>query len=512
MIVWLAWLAALAVLLAAGSALALWSYGRFARRARGVPSKALKPGVDGALDRLIAPLEAAHRGRSGAALMFDPLQAFDTRLRMAAMARRSLDLLFYIWYDDRTGRLLAQALLQAADRGVRVRLLLDDVNVLGRDPTYLALDRHPNISVRLFNPIRTRDNALRRGVELLLNLIRYNRRMHGKIWMADGRLALVGGRNVGDVYFDAATDRRRNNDDCDLMLAGPVLRDVERCFDAHWNDGLALPIASLWHKRRTSLRGFRKQLEREAREPATRAYLERVAEQRGTAALPLEGLRWGGQVRFIADPPEKALGTGRAGWLPEALMPLLQGAESRVRIMTPYFVPGQNGMEALLSLAERGVKVEVVTNALAVADHIIVHGAYRWYRRRLVEAGLVLHEFAARKAGGAWPVTPRKMLHGKAFIVDDRLGFVGSFNFDMRSAFLNTETGVVFDDPALIAELGARFDWVTAPEQSYRLTLEGRLMGWARGAQERVLLEPDTAAPRRVLSFLIGHLPVHRLL
>lgn len=512
MMVWLAWLGALAALLAAGSALALWSYGRFARRARGVPSKALPPGADGALDRLIAPLEAAHRGRSGAALMFDPLQAFDVRLRTAAMARRSLDLLFYIWYDDRTGRLLAQALLDAADRGVRVRLLLDDVNVLGRDPTYLALDRHPNISVRLFNPIRTRDSTIRRGVELLFNLIRYNRRMHGKIWLADGRLALVGGRNVGDVYFDAATDRRRNNDDCDLMLAGPVLRTVERCFDAHWNDGLALPISALWHKRRTPLPRFRRQLAREAQEPPVRAYLDRVARHRGDAPLPVAGLHWNGRVDFVADPPEKALGTGRAGWLPEALMPLIQGAQARVRIMTPYFVPGQEGMEALFALAERGVRVEVVTNALAVADHIVVHGAYRWYRRRMVEAGMILHEFAARKARGPWPSTPRKMLHGKAFIVDDGLGFVGSFNFDMRSAFLNTETGVVFDDPALVAQLDARFDWVTAPEQSYRLTLEGRMMGWARGAQERVVLEPDSAAPRRVLSFLIGHLPVHRLL
>lgn len=512
MIVWLAWMAVLAGLLAAGSALALWSYGRFARRARGVPSRALPPGVDGALDRLVAPIEAAHRGRSGAALMFDPLQAFDTRLQLAAMARRSLDLLFYIWYDDRTGRLLAQALLEAADRGVRVRLLLDDVNVLGRDPTYLALDRHPNISVRLFNPIRARDSTLRRGVELLLNLIRYNRRMHGKIWLADGRLALVGGRNVGDVYFDAAIGRRRNNDDCDLMLAGPVLRAVERCFDAHWNDGLALPIASLWHKRRTSLPGFRRQLAGEARVPATRAYLDRVARHRGDAPLPLASLHWQGRVEFIADPPEKALGTGRAGWLPEALMPLLQGADERLRIMTPYFVPGQEGMTALMAMAERGVRVEVVTNALAVADHAVVHGAYRWYRRRLIEAGVIIHEFATRKLPDPWPATPRKMLHGKAFIVDDRLGFVGSFNFDMRSAFLNTETGVVFDNPDLVAQLDARFDWVMAPEQSYRLTLEGRLMGWARGAQERVILEPDSPAPRRVLSFLIGHLPVHRLL
>ncbi len=512
----LAWTLGALALLALASALALWSYGRFARRARGAPSRALPPGADSALDRLLAPLEGAHMGLSGAALMTDPLQAFAARLASAQMARRSLDLLYYIWSDDRTGRLMARALLQAADRGVRVRLLLDDVNVLGRDPLYLALDRHPNISVRLFNPIRARDNAFRRGIDLLLNVLRYNRRMHGKIWLADGRLAITGGRNVGDVDFGAAQGRKRNNDDCDLMLAGPILRAVEKSFDAHWNDGLALPIASLWQKRRARMPTFRRRLERVTNEAETRAYLRRVAPLMGAAnhagALRLEALRWSDRLEFIADPPEKALATGRAAWLPEALMPRLLGAERRLRIMTPYFVPGQEGLAALTDLARAGVRVQVVTNALAVNDHIIVHGAYRWYRRALIEAGVQLYEFAARSAARPRDRQARSMLHGKIFIVDDRLGFVGSLNFDMRSAFLNTEMGVVFDDPALLADVAAYMDWATAPDQAYQLSLDGPLMGWAREAHDLVHLEPDSGAARRALSFVIGHLPVHRLL
>ncbi len=516
----LAWTLGALALLALASALALWSYGRFARRARGAPSRALPPGADGALDRLMAPLEGAHMGLSGAALMTDPLQAFAARLASAQMARRSLDLLYYIWSDDRTGRLMARALLQAADRGVRVRLLLDDVNVLGRDPLYLALDRHPNISVRLFNPIRTRYSAFRRGIDLLLNILRYNRRMHGKIWLADGRLGITGGRNVGDVDFGAAQGRKRNNDDCDLMLAGPILRAVEKSFDAHWNDGLALPIASLWQKRRARMPTFRERLEAVSRAPATRAFMARLAPladgaepgRFGARALRTEALRWSDRLEFIADPPEKALATGRATWLPEALMPRLLAAERRLRIMTPYFVPGQEGLAALTGLARGGVRVEVVTNALAVNDHIIVHGAYRWYRRALVEAGVQLYEFAARSTARPGDRQARPMLHGKIFTVDDRLGFVGSFNFDMRSAFLNTEMGVVFDDPALLADVTAHMDWATAPDQAYRLSLDGPLMGWAREAHDLVHLEPDSGAARRALSFVIGHLPVHRLL
>jgi len=537
MIDWLLWIGGLAWLLVLGSVLALWSYGRFARRAVGAEAHALPPGEEASLDRLLTPREAAHPGESGAMFVFSPHEAFALRRNLTALAQRSIDVQYYIWYDDMTGRLLAQALLDAADRGVRVRMLLDDVNVLGRDPLYLALDRHPGVQVRLFNPIRRRDRSIRRGIELFFNLVRYNRRMHGKTWIADGRLALIGGRNVGDVYFGAATGRRRNNDDMDILLAGPVVGDSAATFDAFWNAGLALPISSLWHKRRTSLSRLRVRFARDRHGTGVRNYLERVDTEvraRGWQAAPsqpracgtqidteradacplpsLDALRWSPATTLIADPPQKVLGNGQHAWLPEELMPRLAETTKSLRIMTPYLVPGAAGMAALSGLAARGVRVEIITNALAVNDHVIVHGAYRWYRKGLLAAGIRLHEFAARPGRGPWPAQPREMLHGKAMLLDGRLGFAGSFNFDLRSAFLNTEMGILFDDPALLAELNDRFDRAIMPDRAFTLALTGKRVAWHRGDEKPLTIEPDSTFSRRLVSFVVGHLPIHRWL
>jgi len=216
---------------------------------------------------------------------------------------------------------------------------------------------------------------------------------------------------------------------------------------------------------------------------------------------------------LIADPPQKVLGNGQVDWLPEDLAPVLENARRRLRIMTPYLVPGAAGLADLSALAQRGVAVEIVTNALAVNDHVLVHGAYRWYRKALLAAGVRLHEFAARHGDdGARPGAVREMLHGKALIADGGLGFVGTYNFDLRSAFLNTEMGVFFDDPVLLAELDARFDHLISPEHAYALALDGKRLLWRRGADEALTIEPDSTFTRRLVSFAVGHLPIHRFL
>jgi cardiolipin synthase C len=316
---WLFWLVAAAALLAAASWLALWSYGRFARQARGAPSAAIPAGQGGTMDVLIPD------GPDAAALSLDAAEALALRLASADAAARSVDVMTYIWSGDRSGRMLASALARAAGRGVRVRILLDDVNLWGRDPPWLALDRVPGIEVRIFNPVRTRKPGLARGLEMLLLALSYNRRMHGKLWAVDGRLAVVGGRNLGDVYFDLGRGRRRNVADADMLLTGSgpggIVAQTATVFDDFWNSGQALPIASLWRGRLPIMSRHRQALPADGSPPGLR---DPDAERAALMGI-LSRRRHGGRLTLIADPSDKALGLrpgprGGRGWLPDRLV------------------------------------------------------------------------------------------------------------------------------------------------------------------------------------------------
>ena len=505
--IWLVLLAAVVGLVMLASAVALWSYGRFARQARGRPSYRMsRDGRPSALDRHLDPLEAAHPGRSAAATLFDNRDAFAARLESVRRAERSVDMLYYIWTDDLTGNLLAAALIEAADRGVRVRLLLDDVNVLGFDPNYLDMNGHPRIEMRVFNPIRNRRNAILRGIEMMLAMVRYNRRMHTKAFIVDGRLAIVGGRNIGDTYFEAARRRKKNSLDADLLIAGPVVGQTERMFDAFWNSKMALPVAALWQDHVVELNRYRRRLAALRRHRRGADYLARLPEP---GVLPgLDRLRWCESIRLITDPPLKALGDGREDWIPFEVSRVMRAATAEVKMITPYFVPGNEGMAELTSLTERGISLEILTNSLSSTDQIVVHGAYRRYRHALLAAGVKLFEYGPRTGRG-------RMLHGKTILVDRRLGFVGSYNYDLRSAFLNTEAGILFEDAGLAAELDAFFAEATAPENAYAVSAQGRWIRWdiPGDAEARPLwYEPEAGTTRRGVSWLVGHLPIHSYL
>lgn len=483
--------------LAALALLALWATGRFMRLRRGRPSQSIPPGTGAPLDTL---------GVEGARLIPSGAEALALRLASARLARRSLDLMYYHWEDDLTGRLLAQELLAAADRGVRVRLLLDDVHVLGTDRTHRALDRHPRIEVRLFNPVRNRRSRLLRGIEILLAFLPYNRRMHGKLWLADGRLALTGGRNIGDAYFGTTDGRHPVYDDLDILLGGPAVAGFAPLFDAFWNAPSALPLRSLLPRPQGRLARFRGRMARYLAETAQAARLAtlELPAPGDEAALLARALHADPDLRLVADPPDKALGHHREQWLPQELLPVLRGARHSLRILTPYCVPGQQGLAELLALRQRGVQVEVITNALSMADNLLVHGAWAWYRARLLAAGVRIVEVA--------PDThPRRMLHAKALLADGETGFVGSFNFDMRSAFLNTELGVITRNPALLADLAAILDAARDPANGWVLGSRGGRTLWQRGSRSETA-EPDSPLLRRLISAVIGHLPGHRFL
>ncbi|MDO8986411.1 phospholipase D family protein [Cypionkella sp.] len=504
------------VVAAGATAIASWlahrSYRRFLRKARGPASKSLGRGeVPTKLDTLLDPLEAQNRGLSGLATLLDNSDAFAARALSAAQAGRSLDLMYYIWNTDLTGWLLLDALVAAADRGVRIRLLLDDVNVQGFDPAFLALTGHPLIEVRLFNPTRNRGHVIRRTVEMLLGLARFNRRMHGKLWIADGRMAIIGGRNIGDTYFGALEGGTRNSVDADMLLVGPKVDEVAATFDSYWNLGLSLPILALWPGFKMNLTKFCTRIACEVRTPPSRRYLAQSLDGRTAEAVLAGRLHWTDKVLLLADPPDKAYGNHSAPWMSTAIADILLNAQTEVRLITPYFVPGQAGIAGLTELAARGVRVCLLTNALSATDMLLVYGAYRRYRGALLAAGAVIHEFSPAPK----PDRKRDVLHSKVFVIDGAQAIVGSLNFDLRSAFTNTELGLLFEHPALVADISQMIDTLSAPDQAYAVSHSQHALRWTitrPGLPAVMLVEPEASRPQRAISWLVGLLPIQAYL
>ena len=499
------WFVAAVILLAIPLGVGL--YGRFALRLAGEPSSALPLAENGELDRDVAPLVAAHGGKVGLRLLADNVEAFAVRAAVARKAQRSLDLQYYYWKDDLTGRLLAREVLHAADRGVRVRLLLDDVNALGRDSNYRALDRHPNIEVRLFNPLRCREGALLRGIEMVLRFWSINRRMHHKAWIADGRVAFVGGRNIGDAYFDAS--EALNFRDMDLLVLGPAVGQAETVFDSYWNCDLVAPIRNLpdWVAR-AELGRLRRRLERLADADRSDAYLDRVGEALATLSSGGD-LHWTERATVVSDSPQKATDAESGATLIDTILPVIAAARKSVEITSPYFIPLDSGTRLMLKLAEAGVSVSVLTNSLAATDVTAVHGAYMRYRKPLLAGGVRLFELRARHGHTNASLFGSRgaSLHTKAFVVDGEKGFVGSFNFDPRSVSLNTEMGLLFEHDGLAQEVRRVFAEETEAKRSYRLHLHGDRLLWQD--RERMLdQEPDASLRRRAVAGAIRLLPV----
>ena len=484
------------------------------RRERGPRSSALLPqGVDTPLDHMVAPLTAVAPGRTGLMLLTDNLAAFNARLETVTKAGRSLDLQYYYWKGDITGQLLLREVLAAAQRGVRVRLLLDDINTKGFDPTYLALDNHPMIEVRLFNPCRSRENTIRRGLELVLKYVTSTRRMHNKNWIADGRVAIIGGRNIGDAYFNASN--AANFQDVDLLAVGGAVGEAEAIFDRYWNSDAALPIRSLHRIRRPRLDRLTARLDANARKAEAATYLATSAElaEDGGLATWLDSLNWVEEATVIADPPEKARGQGADRWMVHRLENLLAAALKNVQITSPYFIPGTNGAALLNGLIGRNVTVEVLTNSLAATDVIAVHGAYSRYRRALIAAGVRLHELKPNPARTRASVFGSRTasLHTKSLVIDGETGFVGSFNIDPRSASINTEMGIIFHDATLAGELQTLFRRYASPHSSYGLALHRRHLVWSAIEDDKAaefVREPLASPTRILLAIFVRLLPI----
>ncbi len=502
------------LLLAVASLLALAAYGRFADRAMGPPSSALpvQP-AQTRLDRAIEPLLAARPEQSGLALISDNADAFAVRAVSARAAERSLDVQYYIWHDDLTGHLLLQELLQAAQRGVRVRLLVDDINAHGAEVSFLSLAQHPNIDVRLFNPTRNRGGSVGRAVEMLLRAASLNRRMHNKAWIADGRVAIVGGRNVGNEYFDA--DQQMNFLDADLAVVGPAAEQSSAIFDAFWNSEAALPIDALVDEEPVALDLLADQWANEAKGKEALPYLKQIAESAAVRQV-VDGtarLHWTDEAEVISDPPEKAFGKGEeSDWLIAHIADQVGEARDSFTMISPYFVPGADGEKALTEAVERGIRVEILTNSLASNDVLAVHSGYMRYRQPLLDAGVVLRELMPfGPSGSSLFGSSGASLHTKAYVVDDDSAFVGSFNFDPRSVRLNTEMGVRFRHPVLAQEVMDLYQTYAGPEKSYGVAVEDGAVVWLDEREDpprRMAHEPDTTRWQRAVVAVLRWLPI----
>jgi putative cardiolipin synthase len=464
---------------------------------------------------------SSNDGKSGIVAMRDARDAFAARAHLADAAEHTLDIQYYIWRNDMSGTLLLEALRRAADRGVRVRLLLDDNNTSGLDVLLAALDSHPHIAVKLFNPFMLRRW---RTLNFLIDFSRLNRRMHNKSFTADNQVTIVGGRNVGDEYFDAHTEIAFV--DLDVLAIGPVVRDVSIDFEKYWHSPSAYPANRiLQHPEASLVLDIDRAARRVAHNPAADAYVRalhgsKFVQQLIAGTLPYE---WA-VTRMLSDDPSKALGGGKRGGkrglLTERLGAILRDPVSELQLITAYFVPTRAGVLALTELVRTGVKVVVLTNSLEATDVGIVHAGYAKHRKQLLKAGVAIYEL--KRLSNAYSGRDRKLtgssgssLHAKTFSVDRTRVFVGSFNFDPRSAQLNTEIGFLIDSPALACTIADIFV-EGVPERSYRVELSRRgLLRWVEtrnGVETIHKREPAAPWWRRAALWLLAKLPIEWLL
>jgi len=472
------------------------------------------------LGRVVEPMVLAHPGESGVVPILTGLDAFAARALLAEAADSSLDIQYYIWRADLSGIMLGDAMVRAADRGVRVRLLLDDHGSPGLDPILAAVDAHPGIEVRLFNPYRHRRF---RYLGYLTEFGRLNRRMHNKSFTADNQATIIGGRNVGDEYFDADDGNGMLFADLDVLAIGPAVSDVSRDFDRYWASesayplGLLLPAASPEAVRREAAAA-------RARIPETEraTYSSAVATARLMPAL-LHGTQafdWS-RVTMLSDDPAKVLGRAATE---SHVWPRLKEAvgtpQRELLLVSAYFVPGEAGAAYLTDLVGAGTAVSVLTNSLAATDVAAVHAGYARRRKPMVLGGVTLWELkrniappdiGRRRLGGS----SSSSLHAKTVVVDRDRVFVGSFNFDPRSARLNTELGFVIPSPALASRLSDLFHR-EVPWHAYRVVADsaGDIVWQEQVGGETVVHtdEPDTGALLRLGVGFLSLLPIEGLL
>jgi putative cardiolipin synthase len=482
---------------------------------------------------LAAP-ERAHPGQSGFRVLQSGTEALQMRIALARAATKTLDMQYYIANEDTTGKLLLGAALYAADHGVRVRMLVDDLNFKDLDDIMAALNTHDNIEIRVFNPFGSAQRSMyQRTQNFFTKIGAFTRRMHNKAMIADNQLAIVGGRNLGDEYFSASDTLQFR--DIDVLAAGPITNDISASFDQYWNDSSAYPLRALNRQK------FDAQQLDQTRD-ALRQHWRSNADPYNAKPLnatPLAtqiskdelGLVWA-NAEFRADTPDKVrLPQDQYRSPPLArIKELVENVQHELLIVSPYFVPHDAGVKTLGSVTARGVKVKVLTNSLAATDAVAVQAGYSPYREPLLRAGVDLYEYKPVQddgdtgGAGAFGSRSRASLHAKTLVFDRNTLVIGSMNLDPRSAHLNTELALVIHSPPLADQVARLFDRVTGPGSSYHVTLappgpklsrgpanlQSNLM-WTdveNGIVTRYTVDPNAGFYRNALTGLFLLLPV----
>ncbi len=441
-------------------------------------SHALTDTHDSTLGRIVAEEQGDFPGQSGFYLLGRGLDAFVARAVLAGLAERSIDTQYYLYHHDLVGRLFSYILVKAADQGVRVRLLVDDMDLAGRDEAAMAMDSHPNIEVRIFNPFSR--NASRTS-QFVTRFGSVTRRMHNKSFTVDNQFTILGGRNIGNEYFDA--DPELAFADLDVMAKGPVAQRVSSVFDLYWNSELAYPVSALYKGKpltEEKLTAYREELEQFAESKKDSEYLKALANSDLAAQIRDHQVtfHWG-EAKVVYDQPEKLLhGFDETEYhLSPMLQPYWEGVAKELIIFSPYFVPGKDGTAFLCQLAQNGVQVKILTNSLASNDVGIVHAGYRKYRKKLLRSGVALYEMdkkltrEQRKEKKGPGGSSKASLHAKSFVFDRKQVFIGSLNLDPRALLHNTEIGVVLYVPELAREMALGFD-ENIEKAAFRLELK----------------------------------------
>jgi putative cardiolipin synthase len=483
-------------------------------------TQALTDTSDTTLGRALADRVAANPGKNGVYGLNDPHDAFAARALLCKAAQRSIDTQYYIWAGDQTGQLMFGALWQAAQRGVRVRLLLDDSGTRDLDTTLAVLDADPNIEVRLYNPFPSRGA---KNLSFVTDFSRVNRRMHNKSLTADNQASVIGGRNIGNEYFQLGHGLVFA--DADVLAVGPIVPEISDTFDLYWNSPSAYPAARLIdaptaQAREQVLKGF----EAAKTDAAAAEYLEVLRTTPLLEELEQHKLvfEWT-NVKLVADDPAKTLDeSGRTDLLlyPD-LIKSLGTPQRSLDILSPYFVPSKRGEDMLIGFLHSGVDVRILSNSLASNDEPAAHSGYAKHREVLLKAGAHMWELkpsAAQQLRGykkrdVW--SSASALHAKMYAVDRQKIFIGSYNFDQRSANLNTEQGLVVDSAAIAGQLGEALDkGLPAVAWEVRLTPEGK-MEWidhADGKEAHYDHEPQTGWWTRAKASMMSIFPIDWLL